>query len=128
VRRYRRSASRLQSGAPTTRGRHQLDSGGWREADQVYRASGRFRPRRSPDRRAPWCSRYFSCPPVASAPQIPGTMSKANGTPRKYHDWASSCTGTRSREDGDSLEAHPGRGWGFIAAWSAAGIWIYSRA
>jgi hypothetical protein len=36
---------------------------------------------------------------------IPGTMSKPKGTPRKYHDWASSCTGTRSREDGDSLDS-----------------------
>ena len=40
------------------------------------------------------------------APEIPGTMSKAKGTPRKYHDGPSSCAATAS----------------------AAGMWIYSRA
>jgi hypothetical protein len=38
----------------------------------------------------PWCSRYFSCPPVASALDIPGSMSKAKGAPRKYQNGPSS--------------------------------------
>jgi hypothetical protein len=39
------------------------------------------------------------------APEIPGNTSKPKGAPRNYQDWASSCTGTRSGEDGDSNES-----------------------
>jgi hypothetical protein len=42
---------------------------------------------------------------VLPAPEIPGTMSKPKGKPRKYQDGPSSCAGTRSREDGDSSRA-----------------------
>ena len=48
---------------------------------------------------------------VVPAPEIPGTMSKAKGAPRKYQDGSFSCTGTGSGEDGDSLEVRSGRGW-----------------
>jgi hypothetical protein len=38
-------------------------------------------------------------------PDIPGSVSKPKGAPRKYQDGPSSRAGTRSREDGDSLES-----------------------
>ena len=53
------------------------------------------------------------------APEIPGSVSKPNETPRKYHDWASSCTGTRSREDGDSVDNGLAGGGDY-----RRGIWI----
>src|ERR1019366_4114197 len=62
------------------------------------------------------------------APDIPGNTSKPKGAPRKYQDWAIFLRGGRA----------PGRmgipwnpGWpgvGIIAAWFAAGMWIYCRA
>ena len=52
---------------------------------------------------------FFPSGPLP-APEIPGNTSKPQGAPRKYHDWASSRAGTRSREDGDSLDVFPGRG------------------
>jgi hypothetical protein len=39
------------------------------------------------------------------APDIPGNTSKTKGTPPKYQNRPSSCTGTRSGEDGDSLDS-----------------------
>ena len=39
------------------------------------------------------------------APDIPRNTSKTKGEPRKYQDRPSSRSGTRSREDGDSLES-----------------------
>jgi hypothetical protein len=89
VRRYRDSASRQQFGNPATRGHLGPYPGGGREADQVWHAFRRFR---RPGRHSwpGWFSRYFSSSLAASAPQIPGTMSKPNGAPRKYQNRPSS--------------------------------------
>jgi hypothetical protein len=58
---------------------------------------------------------------ILPAPNIPGSTSKSKGTPRKYQDGPSSCAGTRSGEDGDSLESCLA-GVGITTAWYTAGI------
>ena len=80
VRQYRHRASRLRFGIPAGCGRHQPDSGGWREADQVWHASGDLGGHVTgvsvvhliDGRRAahsPWCSRYFSSRQTSSGPR-----------------------------------------------------------
>src|ERR1035437_4598662 len=49
---------------------------------------------------------------VLPAPEIPGSVSKPNETPRKYQSGPSSWAATASGEDGDSFELVSGRGWG----------------
>ena len=59
---------------------------------------------------------------------IPGNTSKANGAPRKYQNRPSSRTGTRSGEDGDSLDVFPGRGGDLSAPGSRQGYGFICRA
>src|ERR1019366_4820057 len=64
---------------------------------------------------------------VLPAPEIPGTMSKPKGRPRKYQDGPSSCLGTAS-SGGRGISWTPV--WqevGIIGAWFAAGIRIYAQ-
>jgi hypothetical protein len=135
VRRYRRIASRLRFGAPAGCGRRRLDSGGGREVGHFpWLALGRLSfgdhvtgvsvARLSDGHRAargPWCSRCTSLRLlVVPALEVPGTISKPKGAPRKYQDGPSSCAGCAPGRMG--IAWTPVRqGVGIIAAWFAPG-------
>jgi hypothetical protein len=121
VRRYRRIASRLRFGAPTGCGHLPRDPGGGREADQRYRASGRFRPRRSPGRRAPWCSRYFSSSPAASGPRNTWECIQAQGNASEIPRLGIFLHGDALRGGWGFLGLLSGRGWGLSLPGSRRG-------
>ena len=135
VRRCRRTANRPRSGTPTAFGRLRPDPRGGREVGHFpWLALGRLSfgdhvtgvsvARLSDGHRAargPWCSRCTSLRLlVVPALEVPGTISKPKGAPRKYQDGPSSCAGCAPGRMG--IAWTPVRqGVGIIAAWFAPG-------
>ena len=126
VRRYRRTASRLRSGAPTACGRQGPGPGGGREIGQlVWLALGRFR---RPGRHS-WPGWFPRSTFLALRSLRPPTY--LGICPRPKESLGSTKTGHllgRSHfpdRGWGFLGILADREWGFIAAWFAAGMWIY---